>query len=79
MFMETECLILDEPTSMLDMVSQAQMILLLEQLQKETGIAYLFISHDLELCRKFCDRIHRLEQGKFMETWSRADENDLQE
>lgn len=40
MLMEPECLILDEPTSMLDMVSQAQMIRLLEQLQAETGVAY---------------------------------------
>ena len=65
MLMEPKCLILDEPTSMLDMVSQAQMIRLLEQLQKETGVAYLFISHDRELCRKFCDRIHQLENGRF--------------
>lgn len=79
MLMEPECLILDEPTSMLDMVSQAQMIRLLEQLQKETGVAYLFISHDRELCRKFCDRIHQLENGRFTGTWSRADETGLQQ
>ena len=78
MLMEPECLILDEPTSMLDMVSQAQMIRLLEQLQAETGVAYLFISHDRELCRKFCSRIHQLEQGRFMQTWTRAAGNELQ-
>lgn len=78
MLMEPECLILDEPTSMLDMVSQAQMIRLLEQLQTETGVAYLFISHDRELCRKFCSRIHQLEQGRFTQTWTRADGNGLQ-
>ncbi|MDD6662406.1 MAG: ATP-binding cassette domain-containing protein, partial [Lachnospiraceae bacterium] len=65
MLMEPECLILDEPTSMLDMVSQAQMIRLLRQLQKESGVAYLFISHDRELCRNFCDKIFHLEHGKF--------------
>lgn len=64
MLMEPECLILDEPTSMLDMVSQSQMIRLLKELQEETGVAYLFISHDRELCRKFCDEIYQLEQGK---------------
>ena len=78
MLMEPECLILDEPTSMLDMVSQAQMIRLLEQLQAETGVAYLFISHDRELCRKFCSRIHQLEQGRFTKTWTRAAGNELQ-
>lgn len=78
MLMESECLILDEPTSMLDMVSQAQMIRLLEQLQTETGVAYLFISHDRELCRKFCSRIHQLEQGRFTQTWTRTDGNELQ-
>ena len=78
MLMEPECLILDEPTSMLDMVSQAQMIRLLEQLQDETGVAYLFISHDRELCRKFCSRIHQLEQGRFTQTWTRTPENELQ-
>ena len=79
MLMEPECLILDEPTSMLDMVSQAQMIRLLEQLQAETGVAYLFISHDRELCRKFCGRIHQLEQGRFTQTWTRAAGNELQQ
>lgn len=79
MLMEPECLILDEPTSMLDMVSQAQMIRLLEQLQTETGVAYLFISHDRELCRKFCSRIHQLEQGRFTQTWTRTDGNELQQ
>ena len=78
MLMEPECLILDEPTSMLDMVSQAQMIRVLEQLQTETGVAYLFISHDRELCRKFCSRIHQLEQGRFTQTWTRTDGNELQ-
>ncbi|MFR7718668.1 MAG: ABC transporter ATP-binding protein [Lachnospiraceae bacterium] len=78
MLMEPECLILDEPTSMLDMVSQAQMIRLLERLQAETGVAYLFISHDRELCRKFCSRIHQLEQGRFTQTWTRAAGNELQ-
>ena len=60
------------------MVSQAQMIRLLEQLQAETGVAYLFISHDRELCRNFCSRIHQLEQGRFTQTWTRVAGNELQ-
>ena len=67
MLMEPELLVLDEPTSMLDMVSQAQMIQLLRSLQEKTGISYLFISHDAELAALFCDRIYHLEDGKFLE------------
>lgn len=67
MLMKPEFLILDEPTSMLDMVSQAQMIHLLKQLQEETGIAYLFISHDERLNRLFCDKIWLLQNGKLSE------------
>lgn len=67
MLMKPKFLILDEPTSMLDMVSQAQMIHLLKQLQEETGIAYLFISHDEGLSRLFCDTIWFLQNGKLSE------------
>lgn len=67
MLMEPELLVLDEPTSMLDMVSQAQMIQLLRSLQEKTGISYLFISHDAELAALFCNRIYHLEGGKFLE------------
>ncbi|MGI6018316.1 MAG: ABC transporter ATP-binding protein [Marvinbryantia sp.] len=63
MLMQPEFLVLDEPTSMLDVISQAQVILLLEKLQKEKNLGYLFISHDYELCRHFCHRIYYLEEG----------------
>lgn len=49
--------ILDEPTSMLDVISQAQVIHLLKNSQKKYGISYLFISHDRRLCEWFCDDI----------------------
>ncbi|MDY3918164.1 MAG: ATP-binding cassette domain-containing protein [Candidatus Limivivens sp.] len=64
MLMEPEFLILDEPTSMLDVISQAQVIFLLKSLQKERNLGYLFISHDYELCRNFCDEIYRLDNGR---------------
>ncbi len=64
MLVEPRVLILDEPTSMLDVVSQAQMIQLLQQMQKERGMADLFISHDIQLCRLFCDRLLFLEKGE---------------
>ncbi|MCL6448733.1 MAG: ABC transporter ATP-binding protein, partial [Armatimonadetes bacterium] len=57
-------IVLDEPTSMLDAITQAQIIRLFQELQKEKGVAYLFISHDLELARSFCYRIYRLANGK---------------
>lgn len=57
-------IVLDEPTSMLDVVSQAQMIALLKNMQQKTGVAYLFISHDRLLCEQFCTRILYLRNGK---------------
>lgn len=57
MLAEPELLVLDEPTSMLDVISQAQMIRMLMQVQKEKGLAYLFITHDRKLCEIFCDDI----------------------
>ena len=63
LLVEPDLIVLDEPTSMLDVISQAQMIRLLRQVQEERGLGYLFISHDIELCRRFATRIFRLEDG----------------
>lgn len=67
MLMEPSFLILDEPTSMLDVVSQAQVIRLLQQLQQERNVGYLFISHDEALCARFCTSICRLQNGRLGE------------
>ena len=56
-------IILDEPTSMLDVISQAQVIKMLNELQMQYGLGYLFISHDRLLCETFCDRILDLKKG----------------
>jgi len=53
----------DEPTSMLDVSVQAQILRLMQKLQKETGVSYLLISHDLEVLRRVCHRIAYLEDG----------------
>lgn len=64
MVLEPEFVVLDEPTSMLDTITQSQVIRLLMEIQREKGVAYLFISHDLELASFFCRRVYRLKDGK---------------
>ena len=66
--LDPKILILDEPTSMLDVSVQAQIMTLLKELQEKLGLSYLFISHDLDVVRWFCDEIAVMEEGKFVET-----------
>lgn len=61
--LQPKLLILDEITSMLDVISQAQMIKLLLENQKRNGTAYLFITHDLLLANTICQKIYRIEKG----------------
>ncbi len=60
-------LIADEPTTALDVTIQAQILRLLDELQAETGMALLFITHDLNLVRRFTDRVGVMEQGRLVE------------
>ena len=60
-------LIADEPTTALDVTIQAQILALLDELQAETGMALLFITHDLHLVRRFTDRVGVMERGKLVE------------
>jgi oligopeptide/dipeptide ABC transporter ATP-binding protein len=60
-------LVLDEPTASLDVSIQAQIIGLLEQLQADLGLTYLFISHDLSIVRYFCSRIVVMYLGRIVE------------
>ncbi len=64
---EPEVLILDEPTSALDVSVQAQILDLLKDLQKETGMAYLFITHNFGVVEYFADRIAVMEAGMVVE------------
>jgi peptide/nickel transport system ATP-binding protein len=64
MLMKPQIIVLDEPTSMLDVISQAQMIKLLKKCQVEMDISYIFISHDMTLCKAFCDKIYFLNGGR---------------
>jgi peptide/nickel transport system ATP-binding protein len=61
--LEPKLIVADEPTSMLDASVQAQILRLMMRLQSETGVAYLFISHDLDVLRAVCDRIAFIEHG----------------
>jgi microcin C transport system ATP-binding protein len=68
-----QLLIADEPTTALDVTIQAQILELLTELQREMGMAILFITHDLNLVRRFADRVGVMERGKLVETGSTAE------
>jgi len=60
--------VLDEALSALDVVTQARILNLLTQLQRELNLTYLFISHDLELIRSLSDAVAVLQSGRLVET-----------
>lgn len=68
--MNPKLLILDEAVSSLDVLVQEQIIELLKQLQVQYNLTYLFISHNLKVIRKLCQRIAVMYQGKIVETAS---------
>jgi microcin C transport system ATP-binding protein len=64
---EPDLFIADEPTTALDVTVQAQILKLLAELQKQTGMALLFITHDLGIVRKFAQRVAVMTQGEIVE------------
>ena len=62
--LEPEMILLDEPTSMLDVITQAQMIDFLRRYQQHHQTAYLFITHSTALAEQFCDEIVNMEDGR---------------
>jgi microcin C transport system ATP-binding protein len=65
-------LICDEPTTALDVTIQAQILALLDELQAEMGMALLFITHDLNMVRRFTHRVGVMERGKLVELGATA-------
>ncbi|MFC7297158.1 ABC transporter ATP-binding protein [Herminiimonas aquatilis] len=66
--LKPDLILLDEPTSSLDVSVQQQVLLLLAELQKKYGMAYIFISHDLAVIRAMAHRVLVMKDGKVVES-----------
>ena len=70
---EPDLLIADEPTTALDVAVQAQILDLLSRLQEEHGMTMLYITHDLNLVRRFADDVAVMRNGRILETGKAAE------
>ena len=65
--LQPKVLIMDEPTSALDRTTQRAIVKLLRRLQQETGMSYLFISHDLQVVKALCQKVLVLRHAQVVE------------
>lgn len=70
---DPDLLIADEPTSALDVTVQAEVLSILDNLVKTRGMGLIFISHDLRLVARFCDRVLVMYKGKIVEELAARD------
>ena len=70
---DPDILIADEPTTALDVTIQAQILALLADIQRERGMAMLFITHDLTIVRRIADRVAVMKEGLIVETGPTAE------
>jgi oligopeptide/dipeptide ABC transporter ATP-binding protein len=70
---EPHVIIADEPTTSLDVTIQAQYLRLLREIQEETGLSIIFITHDFGIVAKMCDRVMVMYAGRPVETGSVRD------